>query len=141
MGSNVSTKGDVYSYGVLFLELFTRRRPTDDMFVDEINLQKWVGMNFPDKIMEVFVDVNESEISPVMQCITEVLQIGLVCTNNSPQRRPNMTEVVEKLNKLVSTFLGSPRTFQLPIDISHMIEDTSAARGFVGKSNESTSTS
>ncbi|GLJ27447.1 hypothetical protein SUGI_0538760 [Cryptomeria japonica] len=146
MGSNVSTKGDVYSYGVLLLELFTRRRPTDDMFVEEINLQKWVEMNFPDKITEVLdnnmlKDVNESEISPVMQCITEVLQIGLVCTNNSPQRRPNMTEVVEKLNKLVSTFLGSPRTFQLPIDISHMIEDTSAARGFVGESNESTSTS
>ncbi|KAH9319516.1 hypothetical protein KI387_021285, partial [Taxus chinensis] len=68
MGGKLSTKGDVYSYGILLLELLTRRRPTDDMFVEGINIQKWVGMHFPNKIIEVvdknmLKEVNESEIS------------------------------------------------------------------------------
>ncbi|KAH9294380.1 hypothetical protein KI387_040417, partial [Taxus chinensis] len=41
MGGKLSTKGDVYSYGILLLELLTRIRPTDDMFVEGNNLQKW----------------------------------------------------------------------------------------------------
>ncbi|GLJ20688.1 hypothetical protein SUGI_0376870 [Cryptomeria japonica] len=38
IGGNLTTKGDVYSYEILILELLTRRRPTDDMFSEVINL-------------------------------------------------------------------------------------------------------
>ncbi|GLJ20780.1 hypothetical protein SUGI_0378680 [Cryptomeria japonica] len=41
IGGNISTKGDVYSYGILILELLTRRRPTDDRWTEGINLPKW----------------------------------------------------------------------------------------------------
>ncbi|KAM7473839.1 hypothetical protein LguiB_021189 [Lonicera macranthoides] len=42
MGGTASKCGDVYSYGVLLLELFTGRRPTDDMFKDGLNLHNYV---------------------------------------------------------------------------------------------------
>uniref|UniRef100_J3MXK5 non-specific serine/threonine protein kinase n=1 Tax=Oryza brachyantha TaxID=4533 RepID=J3MXK5_ORYBR len=41
-GSNPTTKGDVYSFGVLVLEMVTRKKPTDDMFDAGLSLHKWV---------------------------------------------------------------------------------------------------
>ncbi|KAM7473300.1 hypothetical protein LguiB_020543 [Lonicera macranthoides] len=42
MGGVASKCGDVYSYGVLLLEMFTGRRPTDDMFKDGLNLHNYI---------------------------------------------------------------------------------------------------
>ncbi|ONK72923.1 uncharacterized protein A4U43_C04F24960 [Asparagus officinalis] len=41
-GSNPSTKGDVYSFGVIILEAVTLKRPTDEMFNAGLDLHKWV---------------------------------------------------------------------------------------------------
>ncbi|XP_059075037.1 putative leucine-rich repeat receptor-like serine/threonine-protein kinase At2g24130 [Cryptomeria japonica] len=102
IGCQLTSKGDVYSYGILVLELLTMKRPTDDIFNEGINLQKWIEMHFPNKISNVvdnflLIDVNESEISTVMECLTQFLQIGLFCTRESPQERPNMMEIVDRL--------------------------------------------
>ncbi|XP_059066238.1 putative leucine-rich repeat receptor-like serine/threonine-protein kinase At2g24130 [Cryptomeria japonica] len=68
IGGKLTTKGDVYSYGILILELLTRRRPTDDMFTEGINLQKWIEMHFPNRISDVvdnclLIDAHESGTS------------------------------------------------------------------------------
>jgi serine/threonine protein kinase len=39
-GSSVSTQGDVYSLGILLLEMFTGRSPTDEIFNDSLDLHK-----------------------------------------------------------------------------------------------------
>ena len=36
MGGQVSPLGDIYNYGILLLEMFIGRRPTDEMFKEEI---------------------------------------------------------------------------------------------------------
>ena len=38
MGCKISTAGDVYSYGVILLEMLTGKHPTDDIFKDGLNL-------------------------------------------------------------------------------------------------------
>ncbi|KAA8535542.1 hypothetical protein F0562_030540 [Nyssa sinensis] len=49
----VSTKGDIYSYGIMLLEIFTRKKPTDEMFTGELSLRQWVSASLPSKLMEV----------------------------------------------------------------------------------------
>ncbi|KAM7469540.1 hypothetical protein LguiA_007723 [Lonicera macranthoides] len=44
MGGAASKCGDVYSYGVLLLEMFTGRRPIDDMFKYGLNLHNYIKM-------------------------------------------------------------------------------------------------
>ncbi|XP_059070520.1 receptor-like serine/threonine-protein kinase At1g78530 [Cryptomeria japonica] len=133
MGGKNSIRGDVYSYGILLLKLLTRRRPTDNMFVEGINLPKWASMDFPNKITEVvdnhlLRDVDESNKEMVLACLNEFMQIGLICTREAPHQCPTMMEFVQRLEKITSVFLGTPKNFHLPIDISPLLESTDNAR-------------
>ncbi|OIT36029.1 lrr receptor-like serinethreonine-protein kinase efr [Nicotiana attenuata] len=39
----VSTKCDVYSYGTMLMEIFTRTKPNDEMFDGDLSLKQWVS--------------------------------------------------------------------------------------------------
>ncbi|CAN6581480.1 unnamed protein product [Malus baccata var. baccata] len=52
-GGQVSILGDVYSYGILLLEMFIGKRPTDDMFKDGLSIYQFVAMSLPDHVMDV----------------------------------------------------------------------------------------
>ncbi|MQM14333.1 hypothetical protein Taro_047265 [Colocasia esculenta] len=53
MGGDVSTEGDVYSYGILLLEMFTGLRPTDGTFKDGSTLREHAKVVFPERVMEI----------------------------------------------------------------------------------------
>ncbi|XP_024028207.1 probable LRR receptor-like serine/threonine-protein kinase At3g47570 [Morus notabilis] len=53
MGGGPSREGDVYSYGILVLEMFTGKRPTDEMFKDDFNLHNFVRTALPEKLVEI----------------------------------------------------------------------------------------
>lgn len=53
----VSTRCDVYSYGILLMETFTRTKPSSDIFFENVNLKSWVKDSLPDKVIDV-IDAN-----------------------------------------------------------------------------------
>jgi serine/threonine protein kinase len=53
VGVEPSRQGDVYSYGILVLQMFTGRRPTDEMFKDSFNLHNFVRMAIPGRLIQI----------------------------------------------------------------------------------------
>jgi serine/threonine protein kinase len=53
MGGEASTKGDVYSYGVFLLEMFLGKRPTNEMFKDNLNLNNFVKVALPKRLVQI----------------------------------------------------------------------------------------
>ncbi|RHN54613.1 putative protein kinase RLK-Pelle-LRR-XII-1 family [Medicago truncatula] len=117
MGSEVSTYGDMYSFGILMLEMLTGRRPTDEVFEDGQNLHNFVAISFPDNLINILDPHllsrdavedgnNENLIPTVKECLVSLFRIGLICTIESPKERMNTVDVTRELNIIRKAFLA-----------------------------------
>ena len=121
MGSEVSTKGDVYSFGILLLELFTAKRPTDQMFSDGLNLHNYVKVVLPDHVIEItdslvlqggITDIDEAldqggaRAKKMEECLTAIFGIGITCSAECPTNRKNISDVLSELYSSRNNLLG-----------------------------------
>ncbi|KAH9292086.1 hypothetical protein KI387_042724, partial [Taxus chinensis] len=129
VSGGVTTKGDVYSYGIFLLEMLTGKKPTNNMFVDGMNLQKWVRRSYPDKIEEVIdiqlLSVATNNEDEVLNCLKQLICVGLLCTKELPEERPSMIDIVKILHDIKNTFLGATSTPTFQSDLSHLLGSAS----------------
>ncbi|KAF2301612.1 hypothetical protein GH714_028257 [Hevea brasiliensis] len=94
-------ESDVYSYGVVLLELITRRKPSDSSFMEEVDIVGWVRSLWSEtQDITAIVDsslMEETVDSNVAEQIIGVLLIALRCTEKEPSSRPTMRDVVKQL--------------------------------------------
>ncbi|KAF7109836.1 hypothetical protein CFC21_110035 [Triticum aestivum] len=104
MSEEISTKGDVYSFGVLLLQMITGRSPTDEKFSDGASLHEFVRRAFPDNICEVVDPTmlqDDSNAPEVMKnCVIPMVKIGLSCSMTSPKERPDMGQVSAEIFRI-----------------------------------------
>ncbi|CAN4091946.1 unnamed protein product [Withania somnifera] len=98
----VSTKCDVYSYGIMLLETFTRRKPNE--FEGDLSLKQWVSYSLPEAIVDV-VDANlvtpiDNRLQKELDVVASIMTVALDCCAESPARRINMKHVVGMLQKI-----------------------------------------
>lgn len=104
----VSTKGDVYSYGNMLMETFVTKKPTDEMFLEEVTLKTWLESSLsPNNIMGLQMPVSWSQkkknILPLKQaCFSSITALAMDCTVETPERRINMRDVVIRLKKILN---------------------------------------
>ncbi|PSS05676.1 Receptor-like protein kinase [Actinidia chinensis var. chinensis] len=93
----VNEKSDIYSFGVVILELVTGRRPIDPEF-GEKDLVTWVCNSLDQKGTNHVIDPNLD--SAFKEQISKVLDIGLLCVSSLPSIRPSMRRVVKLLQEV-----------------------------------------
>ena len=117
MGSEVSTLGDIYSFGVVLLEMFTGKRPIDDMFRESLNLHSYVESALPEQVIEIVdpsllqeMQVNSHVTSERSNNLKErhkewlisIFEIGISCSVETPQERLKISDVVAQLSSIRS---------------------------------------
>ncbi|KAL1820435.1 hypothetical protein ACET3Z_015304 [Daucus carota] len=97
----VSRKADVYSFGVLLLELLTGKSPTHSLLNEEgIDLPKWVhSVVKEDWTSEVF-DLELLRYQSVEDDMVQLLQLAVDCATKYPDKRPTMAEVTRRIEEL-----------------------------------------
>uniref|UniRef100_A0A1J3IBC2 non-specific serine/threonine protein kinase n=1 Tax=Noccaea caerulescens TaxID=107243 RepID=A0A1J3IBC2_NOCCA len=93
----VNEKSDIYSFGVVLLELVTGKRPTDPELGDK-DMAKWVCNTLDHSGLESVIDPKLD--LGFKEEISKVIHIGLLCTSPLPLNRPSMRKVVIMLQEV-----------------------------------------
>lgn len=101
---NITEKSDVYSYGVVLLEILSGRSAVQPQIGDGLHIVEWVKKKMGS--FEPAVSILDTKLQGLPdQMVQEMLQtlgIAMFCVNSSPAERPTMKEVVALLMEVKS---------------------------------------
>ncbi|KAM7466592.1 hypothetical protein LguiB_014154 [Lonicera macranthoides] len=127
LGSELSINGDVYSYGILLLEMMIGRSPIDPMFNEGLNLHNFAKMALVDHVKEIVglkipsndEEEMEKETSNNKQnrgqprngitkedCLISMVKVGIACSMESPQDRMDFNHVIREVYSVRSILEG-----------------------------------
>ncbi|KQJ98495.1 receptor-like protein kinase [Brachypodium distachyon] len=108
-----SIETDVYSYGVVLLELITRKMAVDPSFPDDMDIASWVhdALNGTDQVAVICDPALMDEVygTDEMEEVRKVLALALRCAAKEAGRRPSMLDVVKELTDARAAAVSSSK--------------------------------
>ncbi|CAO2142069.1 unnamed protein product [Urochloa humidicola] len=123
-GNVVSTNGDIYSYGILVLEMVTGRRPTDSTFREGTRIRDYVELALRSGTMDIIdmrlsLSLNnelqgagegEASQNRKTDCLIALLKLGLSCSEELPSSRMPTGDIIKKLLTIKGSLLQGMQT-------------------------------
>ncbi|XP_021744369.1 putative receptor-like protein kinase At3g47110 [Chenopodium quinoa] len=120
LGSMVSKEGDMYSCGIVLIEMMSTIYPTNRMFEGDLDLHKYAKSALADQLTEIidpklFDDnvvassgsqyVALARYDCYVKCVWSVIDIGVKCSVGSPQDRMRIEDAIRELKITQEMFL------------------------------------
>ncbi|OMO71703.1 hypothetical protein CCACVL1_18096 [Corchorus capsularis] len=133
LSSKASTSGDVYSFGILLLEMFIAKKPTDEMFQEGLSLNKFASAADENQISEkvdpklfknnlntnsnidsssrsssgsINNDIDHRATAKYEGCVADLIRVGLSCAAQLPKDRLSMREALAKLHEIKNSAIN-----------------------------------
>uniref|UniRef100_A0A7N0U6T8 non-specific serine/threonine protein kinase n=1 Tax=Kalanchoe fedtschenkoi TaxID=63787 RepID=A0A7N0U6T8_KALFE len=107
--SRLTEKSDVYSYGIVLLELLTGKKAVND----DSNLHSLIMSKTANNTVMETVDPEITATCKDLGDVKKVFQLALLCTKKQPSDRPTIHEVTRVLSSLSP--VEEPKPSSLPI--------------------------
>ncbi|CAM0879533.1 unnamed protein product [Alopecurus aequalis] len=111
-GSAVSPPGDIYSLGILLLEMFTGRSPTDDTFTDSLGLHKFAEDALPERTLEIadptiwlHSEAHDNVTTKIQECLVSVLRLGISCSRQQPRDRTLTRDAAAEMHAIRDAYI------------------------------------
>ncbi|XVF49389.1 hypothetical protein PTKIN_Ptkin04bG0007700 [Pterospermum kingtungense] len=97
----VDEKSDIYSFGVVLMEILSGKRSVDSEFGEGNSIVDWVRSKIKSKdgIIDILDKNAGASCAPVREEMMQMLRIALLCTSRNPADRPSMRDVVLMLQE------------------------------------------
>ncbi|XP_006366693.1 receptor-like protein kinase HSL1 [Solanum tuberosum] len=125
--TKVNEKIDIYSFGVVLLELVTGRQPN---FGDEhTSLAEWAWKQHGEgnTAIDNMLDTDIKETCYLEEMKT-VFRLGLICTSNLPANRPSMKEILQILHRCKSFRYSGGKSPDTEYDVAPLLSGNNSEK-------------